>query len=149
MRVVIFGGRNITDRGLVDAAVRESGFAITEVIEGGQRTYDKGGRIIGGVDWLAKRWAIDNNIPYRTISALWTLYGKSAGPRRNSVMAEHVAHALPDAGAIAIWDSKSRGTKDMLDKVKAFKIPFHIKEVQSTSALSGDPKVTASVDVQT
>lgn len=129
MRVVIFGGRNIYDRGLIDEAVKESGFTIAEVVEGGQRTYDDKGKIIGGVDWWAKRWALDNGKEHQTIPALWWLHGRAAGPIRNDVMAEYVANALPDAGAIAIWDGKSSGTKDMIEKAKQYGIPLHVKRV--------------------
>lgn len=40
------------------------------------------------------------------------LYGKSAGYKRNSEMAE-IADAL-----IAFWDCSSKGTKDMIDIAK-------------------------------
>lgn len=42
------------------------------------------------------------------IPADWEAHGKAAGPRRNRKMAEYAA------AVIALWDGKSRGTRNML-----------------------------------
>lgn len=115
MKTIIAGCRHITTDSIVEEAVRESGFDITEVIEGGQRTR-AGSRIVGGVDWLARLWALRNNVPVKTMNADWDLYGKSAGPRRNAQMAEY-GEAL-----IAIWDGQSRGTRDMIKAAERRKL---------------------------
>lgn len=72
---------------------------ITEVVSGGCQ----------GADKLGEQWAIKNNLPTKFFSADWGKYGRAAGPIRNKQMAEY-ADAL-----IAFWDSKSRGTKSMID----------------------------------
>jgi len=98
MRVIIAGSREgAVYKNVVDA-VRESCWDITEVVSGGAR----------GVDKLGEEFAKKNSIPLKTFHANWTKYGKRAGPIRNKKMAEY-ADAL-----IAIWDGKSRGTKDMI-----------------------------------
>ena len=99
MRVIIAGSRGITDMGSVIAAIQASGFKPSVVISGMAR----------GVDILGKMWADDNGIPVETYPADWNRYGKSAGYRRNEVMADK-AEAL-----LAIYDGVSRGTKHMID----------------------------------
>jgi hypothetical protein len=111
MKVIIAGGRDITDYNLVLSAIQESGFEITEVISG----------MASGVDELAVRYAKENNLPLQEFWAEWNSYGKSAGPIRNRQMASS-ADAL-----IAIWDGKSRGTKNMIDEAtkKGLKIKVY------------------------
>jgi hypothetical protein len=99
MKVIIAGSRSITDPREVEAAIRESGFEIAEVVCGGAR----------GVDMLGCEWAQERGIPVAWYPAEWDRYGKSAGYRRNEKMALY-ADAL-----IAVWDGESRGTKHMLD----------------------------------
>ena len=111
MKVIIAGGRDITDYNLVLSAIQESEFEITEVISG----------MASGVDELAVRYAKENNLPLQEFWAEWNFYGKSAGPIRNRQMASS-ADAL-----IAIWDGKSRGTKNMIDEAtkKGLKIKVY------------------------
>jgi len=70
-----------------------------EVVSGGAK----------GVDSFGERWARGWNIPVKQFLADWDAYGKSAGYRRNEVMAEY-ADCL-----IAFWDGQSKGTKHMID----------------------------------
>ena len=65
-----------------------------------------------GVDKMGERWALENNIPIELYPANWELYGKSAGYMRNNEMAND-ANAL-----LALWDWKSKGTKNMIDIAK-------------------------------
>lgn len=122
MITIIAGSRDITDESLVDEAVKASGFTVTSVIEGGQRTY-VGKRIVGGVDWLARLWALKNGKPVKTINADWELYGRSAGPRRNSKMAEEGRQL------IAIPRGESRGTRDMIKKAESRGLDIYIHRV--------------------
>lgn len=78
------------------------------VIEGGQRTYNNDHQPIGGIDYLAMRWARENRIMHRRVKARWDLHGRAAGPIRNREMAR-LATQL-----IAIPDSESKGTVDMI-----------------------------------
>lgn len=65
-----------------------------------------------GVDKLTEMWyhLTDRDLEYEEYEADWDKYGKSAGPIRNSQLIDD-AHAL-----LAIWDGKSTGTKDAMDK---------------------------------
>jgi len=117
MRVIVAGLRDIapgeefTDYELVCRVIQESGFRITELVSGGAR----------GVDRLGERWAAERGIPVRQFIPEWDSYqGKSAGVIRNGLMAAH-AEAL-----IAIWDEKSRGTRDMLERALRKELPVHL-----------------------
>ncbi|NKE72859.1 DUF2493 domain-containing protein [Candidatus Manganitrophus noduliformans] len=102
MRTIIAGSRTINDSLLVEQAVRESGFRITEVLSGGAR----------GVDCLGEEWARRNGVPVRHFPADWERYGKRAGYVRNEEMADR-AEAL-----ISVWDGRSPGTGQMIEIAK-------------------------------
>ena len=107
MKVIIAGSRNITDFNTVKRAIEASEYNITEIVSGAAI----------GVDQLGEEYAIQNNIDikiftakvYTLLNMEWSVYGKSAGYKRNEQMAEY-ADAL-----IAIWDGVSKGTKHMID----------------------------------
>jgi hypothetical protein len=104
MKTIIAGSRSINEYALVERAIRESGFSIKEVVSGGA----------AGADQLGEKWARKNGIPVKPFPADWERYGKTrAGFIRNSQMARY-ADAL-----IAVWDGKSSGTADMIQKAKA------------------------------
>lgn len=100
MKTIIAGGRDITDSRILHAALDACDWKITEVVCGMAR----------GADTLGKEWAEEFNIPVVEFPADWDKYGKAAGPIRNAEMADY-AEAL-----IALWDGKSRGTKNMIDQ---------------------------------
>lgn len=102
MKCIIAGSRDITDCGLVEKAIADSGFEITEVVSGTAR----------GVDRLGERWAREHRIPIKRMPADWKGSGKRAGYYRNEGMAMY-ADAL-----VAVWDFKSRGTQHMIDIAK-------------------------------
>lgn len=110
MKTIIAGSRNIVDQEIIEKAVHESKFQITEVVEGGAK----------GVDTLARIWAEENRLPVREFKAEWRKYGKRAGPIRNRAMAEY-ADAL-----IAIWDGNSRGTLNMIETAKKLDLKVFI-----------------------
>jgi len=101
MRVIVAGSRWITDRFLVDQAIRDSGFSITELVSG----------CALGVDQVGESWARSNKVPVKRFPAQWVEQGRSAGVLRNQQMAEY-ADAL-----VALWDGHSRGTKDMIERM--------------------------------
>ena len=113
MKVIIAGTREVTNYKALLNAIENAPFEITEVVSGCCR----------GVDQLGERWAKENGIPTKIFRANFFQYGKRAGPLRNKEMAEY-ADAL-----IAIWDGKSNGTKDMINKMKRVKKPYKIKYV--------------------
>lgn len=121
MKIIIAGGRNITDPKYVwDAMIKSNAKAkVTEVVSGGAR----------GVDSIAIAWAKRHNIPYKIFKAKWDdldapgavvdvhptfdgFYNKIAGIQRNHEMGDY-AEAL-----VAIWDGKSSGTRDMIEYMK-------------------------------
>jgi len=114
VKTIIAGSRGITDIKIVEQAIKDSGFEITEVVCGMAR----------GVDLLGKRWADSNDIPVAKFPANWEDFGRKAGYMRNAEMAAY-AEAL-----IAIWDGESRGTAHMIGKAssKGLKIYVHTQE---------------------
>lgn len=110
MKVIIAGSRKFDDNAhhLVRYAVKMSGFDITEVVSGGAV----------GIDEYGELWAETNHVPVQQFIPDWKTHGKKAGIIRNSKMAEY-------AGAlIAIWDSSSTGTKDMIAQMKRRRKPI-------------------------
>jgi hypothetical protein len=103
MRIIIAGSRAINDYARLCDAVRQAGFPITRVISGAAK----------GVDALAIRYAAEHNLPCDRFPAEWPRWGRSAGYRRNLLMADH-ADAL-----IALWDGASPGTRHMIETAKA------------------------------
>lgn len=69
-----------------------------------------------GADKLGERYASEKNYKVNRYPADWDTYGKSAGFRRNEVMAKN-ADVL-----IAFWDGTSKGTKHMIDLAGAYKL---------------------------
>ena len=112
MRVIIAGSRDVSDIRLVEEAIVSSGIFPTIVLCGTAR----------GVDLLGKIWAAHAGIPVKDYPANWDAHGKSAGYKRNTLMAEN-ADAL-----IAVWDGKSKGTKHMIDiaNKRGLKVYVHI-----------------------
>ena len=110
MRVIIAGSREIADYSLVERAVRDSCFEITEVVSG----------CAPGVDRLGEEWAEENDIPIKQFPADWKRYRDSAGPIRNKQMSQY-GEAL-----IAIWDGKSPGTRNMIQLAKDRNLKIHI-----------------------
>jgi len=102
MKVIIAGGRNITYWPTVGRAIKLSKFDITEVVSGGAT----------GVDYLGESFAKLASLKLTIFKADWDAHGKAAGPIRNKTMAAY-ADAL-----IAVWDGKSRGTKNMIEEMK-------------------------------
>jgi hypothetical protein len=103
MKTIIAGSRTINSYAVVEQAIKDSGFKITEIVCGMAR----------GVDYLGKLWGFRNNVPVNEMPAYWGTYGRSAGVRRNKKMAEY-AEAL-----IAIWDGRSPGTGNMIEEARA------------------------------
>lgn len=108
MRVIIAGSRSIDNYDLVKHCIAQSNFTITTVVSGTAR----------GVDKLGERYAKENNIPIKQFYPNWDAYGKSAGYKRNALMAEN-ADAL-----IILIEGNSKGSTHMYNiaKEKGLKI---------------------------
>lgn len=116
MKVIIAGGRDITNYDLLCDAIKESGFNITHIIHGGA----------AGADRLGQRYAEENRIPQTRFMANWNEHGRAAGPIRNSEMVNFVKKD-GEAGIILLWDGKSRGTFDCLKKAHAAGLTVYVK----------------------
>ena len=113
-RVIIAGSRGITDYTVLCDCISQTDFSIGEVVSGCAR----------GVDTLGERWASENGVPLTTFPANWSRFGRAAGKYRNSEMAEYA-----DA-AIVLWDGESRGTLDMIDKMRRAGKPYEVYDEQ-------------------
>jgi len=118
MKVIIAGTRDITDLSLVEKAIKDSGFEITEVVSG---HYIGQGEDVG-VDLLGEKWAKANNIPIKLFPADWNV-GTVGGPIRNGQMAEY-SDAL-----ICVWDGKSSGSSNMIDQAVEHGLQFHVLNI--------------------
>jgi hypothetical protein len=133
MIVAIVGDREVTDYSLVDKAIEQSGFEVTEVVSGGAR----------GVDSLAERWARDHNIPCKVFKADWNnlrapgavikvnkwrkKYNANAGFARNQDIVDY-AEAV-----IAIQpNGPTSGTQDTVRRTKKAKKPLHYYEKEDS-----------------
>lgn len=119
MKIVVFGSRSIKSYPLVESIIETSGYArkITELVSG----------CAVGVDTLAEMWAQGKGIeikPFPVTKADYKEFGKLAPKRRNGEMARYA-----DAG-IAIWDGKSPGTEDMINKMKFYCKPVHLVKIE-------------------
>ena len=122
MKVIVAGSRHITDYQLVSQVITNTinkyDIQITEIVSG----------CAAGVDTLGEQWALENGIKVEPFEAEWDditvpnaliitnkwdkEYNARAGFQRNEKMAEY-GDVL-----IAIWDGKSNGTKDMIERAK-------------------------------
>ena len=134
MKVIIAGDRECNDIDLVEKAIAQSGFDITEIVSGGAR----------GADAMGELWAKANSIPVTQFKADWNnikakgarvkirqnpwnkrqeKYNANAGFDRNQQMADY-ADAL-----IALQpNGPTDGTQDMIRRAKANNIPIHVYE---------------------
>jgi len=80
MKVLITGGRDFTNQTVVNSVLEEihRQTQITSIIEGGAN----------GADLCGRRWAVSSGIPCNTFHAEWARFGKSAGYKRNVILAE-------------------------------------------------------------
>lgn len=115
MKVIIAGSRSITDKEILERTIKESMFNIDTILC--RMCYS-------GVDKLAVEYALKHKVPIDKYNAEWDKYGTAAGPIRNKKMVEN-ADAL-----IAIWDGKSRGTKNVVMLARKKKLPTILKVIK-------------------
>lgn len=115
MKLIIAGSRTINDIRLIVKAIHKFNLInISEIVSGEAR----------GVDRLGERYARLKGIKVKPFPADWDRYGKSAGYRRNAVMAKYADCLLP------IWDGESKGTNHMIDLMKRYKKPFYVYNIK-------------------
>ena len=110
MKTIIAGGRNVTEADILESALDELPWQISEVVSGGAK----------GVDQMGEEWAERNRIPVKLFKADWKTYGRAAGPKRNEQMADY-GEAL-----LAIWDGKSKGTANMIKNAEKQGLTVHV-----------------------
>lgn len=116
MKTLIAGSRGINDIKILEKAIEESKFNITEIISG---------HCSNSPDILGEIWARERNIKINIFEAQWNILGKSAGPRRNEEMVKDAEQA------IILWDGKSSGTKHALRLCHHKKIPVYFKVIKN------------------
>lgn len=109
------GSRTIESYDSVARAIEASGFDVTELVSG---------MCPSGVDYHGLSWADKNGVKIKKFYADWGKHGRAAGPLRNAEMAAY-ADAL-----VAVWDGESRGTKSMLELMKAKGKPIKLYKVR-------------------
>lgn len=114
MKTIIAGSRTVHSQRLIDQAMEESGFEVTEVVSGGAR----------GADHLGEMWAVRHKIPIKRFPANWDRYGRGAGMIRNTEMVKY-ADAL-----VAVWDGSSRGTNDVIIKARKHDRRVYVKRAR-------------------
>ena len=110
-RIIVAGTRTITKCEEVFPILDSMAMHIGEVVSG----------CAPGVDSIAELWANNHGIHVQRFPADWKQFGMKAGPIRNAKMAEYADRL------IAIWDGKSRGTKDMIERMKTLGKPVWIE----------------------
>lgn len=114
MKTIIAGCRDVPKvkaYNLIKSAISLSNWAgeITEIIHGAAPGIDSAAHDVCSSVW-----------PTTPFPADWKTHGKAAGPIRNRKMAEN-ADAL-----IAIWDGKSRGTKNMIETATSLGLRVYV-----------------------
>ncbi len=118
IRVIVAGTRSLTNLSLVYTTLDE--FFI-RYIQANQRqliTIISGN--YSGADALGEHYAKQYNHPLETYPADWDQYGKSAGPKRNALMASLATHC------ICFWDGISRGSKNMIDNAIKYNLKLEV-----------------------
>ena len=114
IKCIIAGSRTFNDYALLKKIL--AGFFSTmdpkdvEIVSGTAR----------GADQLGERYAKEHSLTVQRFHAEWNRYGRSAGYRRNEVMAQYATHL------IAFWDGESRGTKHMIDLAKKANLSVYV-----------------------
>lgn len=115
--VVLFcGSRGWTDR----EAIRRDIEALPDnavVVEGGAR----------GADRIAREEALRRGLHVATVDALWDLYGKSAGYKRNAAMVRMVS-------SVYAYTLDSRGTAHTIAMAQRMEIPVFVRRPEARDA---------------
>lgn len=117
-RIVIAGCRDFND---YKEAKEYIDFCISNIRKANKIIIISGGA--SGADALGERYAKENGFKIERYPAEWEKYGRSAGPKRNEIMAKICDYV------ICFWDGKSRGTKSMIEYAKKYGKPIRIKQI--------------------
>lgn len=115
MRVVIAGSRSIKSYSLVCNAIYDSGFEITEIVNG----------LAEGPDQLGGEYGENHDLKINLYPADWKTHGKKAGFLRNEVMGNNC-----DA-VVVIWDGVSNGSRSMIEIAKRKNLPLFVQIIKN------------------
>ena len=117
MKLIIAGSYTFSDYQRLCQVLAPERQHITQVLTGGAR----------GADQLGYRWAWKHTIKHQLFRAEWERFGKSAGVRRNHVMAQ--------AGdvLVAFHVHNSPGTAHMIACMRALGKPVVVIRVEATA----------------
>ena len=118
IKIVIAGCRNYNN---YEEAKTYIDLCISNIRNGNKIIILSGGA--SGADKLGERYAKENGFDVELYPADWNKYGRSAGPRRNKLMAENCDCV------ICFWDGKSRGTKSMIEYAKTLEKVLRVKYI--------------------
>ena len=76
-----------------------------------------------GADKLGERYAAEHNMKLELVPAEWDKYHKGAGPIRNHKM------VLAADAVVVFWNSKSSGSKNIIDYAREENVPYKIIRV--------------------
>jgi hypothetical protein len=109
IRIIVAGSRDFSDYALLERELKAYLESVTDstenitIISGTAR----------GADRLGERFAQEYGLKLERYPADWDRFGKSAGYKRNELMASKATHAM------VFWDGISKGTKHMIDLADA------------------------------
>lgn len=113
MRLIIAGSRGFNNYELLkstcDFIFKNMALYDVQIVSGGAR----------GADLLGEKYAAFNGIHVKRFIPNWSI-GKRAGFLRNEEMAKYGTHLL------AFWDGKSRGTFNMINLAKQYKLNWRV-----------------------
>lgn len=112
MKLAIIGSRDFNDYEFMKETILQhiNINDIDLIISGGAK----------GADSLGRRFADDYQKEFKEYLPDWSLYGRSAGVKRNHLIVSHCDLL------IAFWDGKSKGTESSLKIAKKLKKSFKI-----------------------
>lgn len=114
MKVIVTGGREYSNYELVSEILN---IVFNELYPGEATTLVQGGA--KGADALAKRWAMENSVPYEEFEAEWSKYGKVAGFKRNQEMLEE------SGKCVVVAFPGGNGTYDMIKRTNRMGIQLY------------------------
>ena len=117
-RVVVAGCRDYEN---YDEAKKFIDFCISNIRKENKIIIVSGG--CRGADAIGERYAEENGFKIEKYPADWEKYGRSAGPLRNEQMAKISDYV------ICFWDTKSKGTKSMIEYAQRYGKAVRIKKI--------------------
>jgi predicted polyphosphate/ATP-dependent NAD kinase len=104
MKVIVTGGRTYDNASKIKEVL--DNLNPTLIVQGGAT----------GADALAKIYAEQNSIPFKTYQADWEKHGRSAGPIRNNIM------VLENQDATVVAFPGGSGTRSCINLAKRFNL---------------------------